>query len=194
MHKCYSILYTCATTRGVVLDVVTDPHADTLLLSLTRHISCFGCPKKVLTDNGPAFASSKVQLFAAQRNIKWIFTPEEAPWFLGFWERLVRSVKRCIKKITGRTCLTFTEMQTLFFEIEQILNSRPLTTLFEDDNEQTLTPNHLFYRRQLAYTKADNENMTECNQKFTKHINHIKLMLEHFWSRWKKDYYHYKHT
>ena len=68
------------------------------------------------------------------------------------------------------------------------MNSRPLTTLFEDDNEQTLTPNHLFYQRQLAYTKADNENMTECNQKFTKHINHIKLMLEHFWSRWKKDY------
>ena len=35
MHKCYGILYTCATRRGVVLDVVTDAHADTLLLSLT---------------------------------------------------------------------------------------------------------------------------------------------------------------
>ena len=38
MHKCYGILYTCAMTRGVVLDVVTDAHADTLLLSLTRYI------------------------------------------------------------------------------------------------------------------------------------------------------------
>ena len=35
MHKCYGILCTCATRRGVVLDVVTDAHADTLLLSLT---------------------------------------------------------------------------------------------------------------------------------------------------------------
>ena len=47
MHKCYGILYTCATTRGVVLDVVTDAHADTLLLSLTRYISRRGCPKQV---------------------------------------------------------------------------------------------------------------------------------------------------
>ena len=101
MHKCYGILYTCATTRGVVLDVVTDAHAGTLLLSLTRYISRRGCPKQVLTDNGPAFASSKAQLFAAQRNIKWIFNPEEGQWFGGFWERLVRSVKRCTKKTTS---------------------------------------------------------------------------------------------
>ena len=30
--------------------------------------------------------------------------------------------------------------------------------------------------------------MIECDRKFTKRINHTKLMLEHFWSRWKKDY------
>ena len=35
MHKCYGILYTCATRRGVVLDIVTDAYADTLLLNLT---------------------------------------------------------------------------------------------------------------------------------------------------------------
>ena len=145
MHKCYSILYTCATTRGAVLDVVTDAHAGTLLLNLTQYISCRGCPKQILTDNGPVSASSKVQLFRAQRNIKLIFNPEEAPWFGGFWERLVGSVKRCIKKTTGCNCLTLTEMQTLFFEIEHILNSRPLTALFDNDNEQILTPNHLLY-------------------------------------------------
>ena len=84
MHKSYDILYTCATIRGVVLDVVTDAHADTLLLSLTRYISCRGCPKQVLTNNGPVFAPIKLQLFAAQRNIKWIFNPEKAPCFDGF--------------------------------------------------------------------------------------------------------------
>ena len=42
-------------------------------------------------------------------------------------------------------------MRTLFFEIEQysklnISNSRPLTALFDDDdNEQIVTPNHLLY-------------------------------------------------
>ena len=101
---------------------------------------------------------------------------------------MVGSVKRCIKKTTGRTCLTFTETQTLSFEIEQTLNSRSLTALFDDDNEQILTSNHLLYGRQLAYTNEDNKNTIECDIKFTERINHIKLMLEHVWSRWKKDY------
>ena len=70
MHKCYGILYTCATRRGVVLDVVTDAHADTLLLSLTWYISCRGCPKQVLTDNGPTFASSKAQFISSTNKYK----------------------------------------------------------------------------------------------------------------------------
>ena len=45
MHKCYGIHYTYATARAEVLDVVTDAHADTLLLSLTQYISRRGCPK-----------------------------------------------------------------------------------------------------------------------------------------------------
>ena len=46
----------------------------------------------------------------------------------------------------------------------------------------------MLYGLQLAYTNEDNRNTIECNKKFTKRINHIKLMLEHFWSIWIKDY------
>ena len=49
-----------------ILDVLTDAHADTLLLSLTIYISRRGCPKQISTDNGPVFALSKVHLFAAK--------------------------------------------------------------------------------------------------------------------------------
>ena len=66
MYICYDILYRCLTTRGVILDVLTDAHADTLLLSLTIYISRRGCPKQISTDNGPVFALSKVHLFAAK--------------------------------------------------------------------------------------------------------------------------------
>ena len=69
-----------------------------------------------------------------------------------------------------------------YFEFETI------TTLFDEDNEEILTPNHLLYGLQLAHTNVANDNTIECDKKLTKRINHIKLMLEHFWSRWKKDY------
>ena len=117
MMKCINVMTcaTCVTTRCVVLDVFTRTHGDTLLLNLTPYISCRVCLKQILTNNGPVFASNTKQLFATQKNIKWIFNPEEAPWFEGFCKRLVGSVKRCIKKTTSRTYLTFTELQTLFF-------------------------------------------------------------------------------
>ena len=53
----------------------------------------------------------------------------------------------------------------IIFEIEHILNSRPLTMLFDDDEEQVLTPNHLLYGRQLTYTNEDKDYIT------TKSIN-----------------------
>ena len=84
MHKYYEIYYTWVTTIGVVLDVLTGDHADALLFSLARYISHRGCTEQILTVKGPVFALSKVQLFAAKRNIKLIFNPEEAPCFGGF--------------------------------------------------------------------------------------------------------------
>lgn len=37
-------------------------------------------------------------------------------------------------------------------------------------------------------TNEDNKSMIECDKELTKHISHIKLMLELFWSRCKTDY------
>ena len=181
MHKCYGIHYTRAMKRVAVLNVVTDAHVDILLLSLTRYISHRGCPKQVLTDS---FCIEQSTVICGTKKYKMDFSPWRSPvvW-CGFWGRLVGSVKICIKKTTGCTCLTFTEMRTLFFELEHysklnILNSRPLTALFDDDdNEQIVTPNHLLYGWQLAYANEDNKNMIKCDEKFTKHINNIKLMF-----------------
>ena len=65
----------------------------------------------------------------------------------GFWERLVKSVKRCLKKTIGRASLTFDEVTTLMVEIEATLNSRPLTYVYDDAEgiDQPLTPADLIY-------------------------------------------------
>jgi hypothetical protein len=50
--------------------------------------------------------------------ISWTFIVEKAPWWGGFWERLVKSIKRPLKKVIGRTSLTYDQLQTLIVEIE----------------------------------------------------------------------------
>ena len=100
LFKCYVVLYTCATTCGVVLDLVSDVSAKTFV-NILKFISPRGCPRIILSDNGTAFTVESTQNFAATLNIKWQFSLREAPWFGGFWERLAFPVKRSMKKTIG---------------------------------------------------------------------------------------------
>ena len=65
------------------------------------------------------------------------------------YERLIKSVKSCLKKCVGRASLSFDELHTTLVEIESVLNSRPLTYLYSDDLEEPLTPSHLILGRRI---------------------------------------------
>jgi len=67
----------------------------------------------------------------ANQQIQWKFIVEKAAWWGGYWETLVQSVKRCLKKTIGRTTLTFEKLRTVTVEVEATLNNRPLTYIYE---------------------------------------------------------------
>ena len=50
--KAYVLLYTCLSTRAIILDVVHSANAKTLVQSLRRFISRRGCPAIIVSDNG----------------------------------------------------------------------------------------------------------------------------------------------
>ena len=58
--------------------------------------------------------------------LQWIFTPADAPWQNGVTEARTRSVKRTIEFSVGENALTFSELQTVLFEIAKLLNERPI--------------------------------------------------------------------
>ena len=62
--KCYVVLYTYASTRGVILELVPDASSKCFIYSLRKFISRRGCPGKILTDNGTVFTSQETQKFA----------------------------------------------------------------------------------------------------------------------------------
>ena len=88
-----------------------------------------------------------VREFFAGVQVEWSFNVEKAPWWGGFFERLVGSVKRCLRKVIGQRRLTYDELLTVLTEVEVTLNSRPLTYLTADDLEEPLTPMHLITGR-----------------------------------------------
>lgn len=67
--------------------------------------------------------------------IEWNLNPPKAPWWGGWWERLVAIVKDVLKRSLGRICLHYEEMMTVLCDIESIVNDRPLTYLSEDSDD-----------------------------------------------------------
>ena len=85
----------------------------------------------------------EVQGYFAGMHIQWSFNLEKAPWWGGIFERMIQSVKRCLRKTIGRGRLTMDELVTATTEVEVIVNSRPLSYLSAEDIKEPLTPSHL---------------------------------------------------
>ena len=189
VYKAFVVLFTCASTRAVTLEVVHDGKASTFINCFIRFISRRGSPNMVISDNASVFSADETQTFMVNRFIEWKFNLEAAPWWGGMYERLVASVKRCMKKVVGVRTLTFIELQTFVAEIEFILNNRPIGADYDDDVDEVLTPNHLIFGRTVSSTGEQRvlTNMRE-DESLSKRTRGIESMLNHFWNRWRLEY------
>ena len=107
-----------------------------------------------------------------------------APWYGGLFERMVRTTKTILRKTLETAKLTYEELKTILQEVEQIVNNRPITYYYEDNEEVCLTPNHLLYGRALNNSNLLSENTTQLVIQPKK----LEALINHFWERWKKEY------
>ena len=189
MHKVYISLYTCSSSRALHLDLVPDMSSEAFVRSLERFIGRRGIPSLIVSDNGKTFKGQEIKSFTASKNIKWRYIVEKSPWWGGFYERMVRSVKRCLKKVLRNARLTYEELLTLLIRVEGVLNSRPLTYVYPDRDEP-LTPSHLVLGKRILSvpTQVEFDAEDEGKDELVKREKHLKNVLKHFWKRWKSEY------
>ncbi|GFS33764.1 integrase catalytic domain-containing protein [Trichonephila inaurata madagascariensis] len=125
-NKHYIVLFTCAVTRALHLELVNNLTTETFLLALRRFISRRGLCSKILTDNARTFKRSEIELqnlwkvisdptvkaFYASHKIYWQFIIDRAPWWGGFYERLIRTVNLALRKTVLRTTSFRDELET----------------------------------------------------------------------------------
>lgn len=200
--KAYICLFTCASTRALHLEVTDGMTAATFLLAFRRFCSRRGVPSLVMSDNAKTFKhcakevikvvrSEEVRQHMTNKQIQWIFIAEKAPWWGGYWERMVRSVKRCLRKVVGNSTLIFDELVTTVVEIEATLNNRPLTYVHDDEEgvSYVLTPASLVYGRRLATTPSGRQfEVSSTNKTLTKRAKHQFRVLSNFTRQWQRDY------
>ncbi|UYV76893.1 hypothetical protein LAZ67_14002313 [Cordylochernes scorpioides] len=150
--KVWVAAFTCAVYRAIHLELVKSLETGVFMMALHRFICRRGRPEKIYSDNGTNFAKlnrifkrldwTRIERETSIKRIQWIFIPPSAPWWGGFWERMVRTIKEMLIKMLGHRKLKYVQLQTALFEIESIINNRPLTYVSEDDNDlKPLTPN-----------------------------------------------------
>ncbi|XP_035222185.1 uncharacterized protein LOC118195060 [Stegodyphus dumicola] len=149
--KAWIVLYTCAIYRAIHLELVTSLSTETFIQSLRRFIARRGRPYVIYSDNGTNFVGTNSVLkkvnwnaicsAASIQRIRWKFNPPTAAWWGGWWERLVRMVKENLRRVLGRTSLNYEELYTILCDCEQVINSRPITYVSEDNQDPSpLTP------------------------------------------------------
>ena len=94
------------------------------------------------------------------------------------------------EKIVGIRRISYIELQTLVFEIEAIINNRPICQDYDNELENVLTPNHLVYGRRLENVNESNSCSIEVEGGvgLSKRKKYLDSLLTYFWSIWRKEY------
>lgn len=204
-QKVYICLFTCANTRAVHLEVVTDLTEENFMQAFRRFVGRKSLPQLMISDNASTYQSAAKELeklFTStilserlgRHGTMWQFIPKKAPWYGGFWERLIGLTKTTLKKVLGRAFISLSDLQTIVVEIEAILNDRPLTYTSTDLNDpEPLCPSHLLYGRRivsLPYPLVNEDPKdpdylaTPIRGMFTRQTQ----LIQHFQNRWKQEY------
>ena len=206
VFKVWVLLFTCSTTRGLHLELLMHIDTTEIIMAIDRFVSRRGRPTIIYSDNGKQLLRASkdvaemwgkaipgVMKHAAENQIEWKFIVEAAPWWGGFWERLVGSTKRLLRRVGGQAGFTVKELETLLCRVEAALNSRPITYQYSTPGEPLpLTPNDLLVgqRPTSLPPRNINESLPEDTTRLqlVKRVKYRELMFNEWQRRWNEEY------
>ena len=198
--KCHIALFTCATTRAVYLKLCRTAAQDEFQRILKEFVARRGCPKMMVSDNAKTFEATSEWLktlmtdqdlnnYVTEQNITWRFNMSRAPWWGGFFERLIGIMKRALSKSIGRGFLKFHELESVLYDIENFMNNRPLTYQGEDFERPALTPNTFLRENGSTILEEDLDKIAE-DTNLSKRLTHINKCKNDLRYRWMDEYLH----
>ena len=185
-EKFYILLFTCAVTRALHFELVGSLSGEITYMAIRRFMARRGIPAIIMSDNAKGFESEKKKIVATfgTDGPSWKNIAPLSPWWGGWWERLIGSVKQALRKSIGKKNLTLVELETCLVEVEMVLNSRPLTFVGDNlDDGEVLTPSHFLIGRKVMSKSAlshDTHKSVDLVQKWEAQND----ALDEFWSFW----------
>ena len=138
--KRWILLLTCTATRAVMLFPLHNITTQAFLIAMSKFQALYPGLEQIICDNGTNFRGGetltnalhdnfnleRVEGELALKNVKFSFNSPDSPHMGGFFERLVKSVKRILSFIMPSSELHYEAFDAALFRCAHILNSRPL--------------------------------------------------------------------
>jgi hypothetical protein len=139
--KRYGLIFACANTRAIHLELLLDMTAETVFRAMRRFVAQYGLPHLIYSDNGTQLIKIKGELEAFISKIRsasiatelmfiWQLQTVSSPWRAGFYERMNRTIKKALSSQTfARKSIDDEELRAIIAEVAALINSRPLFSL-----------------------------------------------------------------
>ena len=198
--KRYGCIFTCLSVRAIHLEVLPSLHTDAFINGLRRFCARRGQPVTIRSDRGTNLVGaqsellkevkrldkSKIHNAMRRMDIEWSFNPPMSSHQGGVWERMIRTVRKVLLAIMPKEALTDDILSTLFCEVENIINSRPLTKCSMDVHDLApLCPNHfLLLEGNVAPSWRQFHDGESCRKRWMR----VQMLVASFWKRWIREY------
>ena len=209
--KVWGVVYACTRTRGVFLDIASDYSTESILHTVRRLLASKGQVSTIISDCGlqlqgadkemrqwrHGWDSDMLRRFGADKGIQWEFVMPYSQHQNGAVEvliKLVKGIKKSCMKAIGDTKLTYNEMNTMFLEIAQLCNERPIGLKPNlNTDPEFLSPNSLYLGRasdRISSGPFCSVDKFEDNPKsYTTRFHLVQGITNQFWKVWTKIFF-----
>ena len=200
-RKRYGLMCVCTVTRAVHVEILDSLRTDSLINAVRRIGARRGPIRRIRSDMGTNLTGADrelrkslsevsqddLQRSALKYNIDWTFNPPTASHFSGGVERQIRTFRKIWRSMPLQQRVDEESLNTLFCEIEMIMNSRPLTYVSTSSGDiEPLTPSHLLFLRGNAGPIPGDYDETDSLSR--RRWRHVQYLAQQFWVRWKREY------
>ena len=209
--KVWGVLFSCAVTRAIYLDVACGASTEELLLVLRRAMTRCGNIRMIITDPGTNFIGAANELhnwrqswdqntltrYGAKNALEWVTVSANSQHQNGLSEvmiKLAKSVLKSLLRSIGEQVLSLNELNTLLAETSQLVNERPIGLKpNESVDSHYLSPNSLLLGRSSDRIasgpfRPNVQEITDQNS-FKSRFQLIQAITDQFWQTWTKLYF-----
>ncbi|XP_011698819.1 PREDICTED: uncharacterized protein LOC105456454 [Wasmannia auropunctata] len=171
-------------------------HGFLTVFTIRRFIARRRRPSIIYSDNGTNFAGAanalnkldweKISKHSSITQIEWYFNPPSAPWWGGWWERLIGILKALLRKILSKASLPYETLNTILCDAEAIINSRPLTYISGDPDDLTPLSPSMFLQEIRTYGVPDCDMLYQ--SRLNKKFKHRQKVFNDLRKRFRTEY------